>query len=189
MEAGTLWIYYLSSIRHRSLRYFLGHVSWAVYIRYLSGELIRRILLGGGPKEVWSKRATAEIAQAIEETNCVAKDGLVFEVDRDKGQTRWWTFAGLLANSQLADAFGSCGGRADNLTVTMSKALLPADIRTPLDTNMTGLGAPSVDHDDLVKFQECVPPQLLAEMLVSRTSDKEAVDATCTARMIFRDMT
>jgi ATP-dependent Lhr-like helicase len=170
----------------------IGRSRWLGEGQPLSYEMcqaIRRILLGGGPKEVWSKRATAEIAQALDETNCVAEDGLVFEVDRDKGQTRWWTFAGLLANSQLADAFASCGGRADNLTVTMSKALPPADIRTLLDTNMTGLGAPIVDHDDLVKFQECLPPQLLAEMLVSRTSDNEAVDATRTARMIFRDMT
>jgi hypothetical protein len=43
------------------------------------------------------------------------------------------------------------------------------------------------EYDDLVKFQEYVPAQLLVEMVESRTSDKEAVDASRTARVIFRD--
>ncbi len=168
----------------------VGHSRWLGESQPLSYEMcqaIRRILLGGGPKEQWSKRAATEIAQALEDANCVAQDAVVIEVDRAKGRTVWWTFAGLLANFELAGTFASCDSRPDNLSVTMGQAVLPQGFRKQLDVDSACLEPSEQDQDDLVKFQECLPAQLLTQMLASRSSDTQAVEATRTANLIFRD--
>src|SRR5258708_25034870 len=137
-------------------------------------QAVRRILLGDGPKEEWSRRAAAEIEQALEETNCVAQHGLVIEVEKDKGRTVWWTFAGLLANSQLAGAFISCGSSPDNLSITISQVILSAGFRQQFDVKSAGLETTILGEDDMVKFQDCVPAPLLAKMHKSRSTAKQA---------------
>ena len=155
-------------------------------LRYDMCQAIRRILLGGGPKERWSRRAVAEIAQILEETNCVAQDALVVEVDGDKGRTTWWTFAGLLANSHLAGAFATLGSRPDNLSITINQAVLPQDFPKQLEAELAGVEPARFDQADLPKFHECVPEQLLSQMQASRSSDPRAIEATMTARLTFR---
>jgi ATP-dependent helicase Lhr and Lhr-like helicase len=168
-----------------------GNSRWLGGSQPLSQEMcqaIRRTLLGGGPAERWSKRARAEMSQTIEETNCVAPDALVVEVDGDKDRTTWWTFAGLLANSQLAGAFASSGGRPDNLSITINRAAHPQDFKSQLKS---GLGWPEpakVDNDDLVKFHQCLPERLLSQIHASRSSDPQAVEASKVAKLLFRDM-
>jgi ATP-dependent Lhr-like helicase len=169
---------------------YIGRSRWLGESQPLSYQMcqaIRRILLGDGPKEEWSRRAAAEIEQALEESNCVAQNGLVIDVEKDKGRTVWWTFAGLLANSQLADAFISCGSRPDNLSITISQVILSARFRQQFDVKSAGLETARLGEDDLVKFQDCVPAPLLAKMHKCRSTDKQAVDATRAASMIFRD--
>lgn len=169
---------------------YIGRSRWlgdSQPLSYQMCQAIRRILLGDGPKDEWSRRAAAEIEQALEETNCVAQNGLVIEVEKDKGRTVWWTFAGLLANSQLAGAFISCGSRPDNLSITISQVIMSAGLRQQLDVKSAGLETTSLGEDDLVKFQDCVPAPLLAKMHKSRSTDKQAVDATLAATVIFRD--
>jgi ATP-dependent Lhr-like helicase len=157
-------------------------------LSYNMCQAIRRILLGNGPKEEWSRRAVVEIAQTLEETNSVAQDALVIEVDGDKGRTTWWTFAGLLANSQLAGAFAPFGSRPDNLSITINQAVLPRDFQKQLDAELAESESARFEQADLVKFQDCVPEQLLTQIQASRSSDPQAVEATRTARLIFRDM-
>jgi ATP-dependent helicase Lhr and Lhr-like helicase len=151
-------------------------------------QAIRRTLLGSGPAERWSKRARAEMSQTIEETNCVAPDALVVEVDADKGRTTWWTFAGLLANSQLAGAFASSGGRPDNLSITINRAAHPQDFKSQLESGSGSVEAVKVDDGDLVKFHECLPEHLLSQMNASRSTDPQAVEASKIAKLLFRDM-
>jgi ATP-dependent helicase Lhr and Lhr-like helicase len=168
----------------------IGRSRWLGESQPLSFEMcqaIRRILLGGGPKEKWSKRATAEIAQAIEETSCVADDGLVIEVDGDRGRTTWWTFAGLLANSQLARALAPFGSKPDNLSITINLPVPPRDFRKQVEDSLPSFEPTELDEADLVKFQECVPVPLLIQMQARRSRDLEAVDATRTAKLIFKD--
>ena len=171
---------------------YIGRSRWLGESQPLSYQMcqaVRRILLGAGPKEEWSKRAVTEINQTLAETDCVAENGLVVEAEKEKGRTIWWTFAGLLANSELAAAFTSCGGRPDNLSIRINQAVLPLDFRKQLEAEPAGLESFNLDQEYLVKFQECVPKQLLAQMQASRSSDKHAVEASRTASFIFRDMT
>jgi hypothetical protein len=119
----------------------------------------------------------------------VVQNGLVVEAEKEKGKTIWWTFAGLLANSELAAKFTSRGSRPDNLSIRISHAVLPPDFRKQLEAEPAGQEWFNLDQDYLVKFQECVPKQLLAQMQASRSSDKQAVEASRTASFIFRNMT
>lgn len=169
---------------------YIGRSRWLGESQPLSYEMcqaVRRILLGGEPKQDWSRRAAAEIKQVLEETSCVAQNGLVVEVEKDKNRTVWWTFAGLLANSQLAGAFTPCRSRQDNLSITIGEALLAPDLQKQLDVAAAGLEPPKLEHTDEVKFQECVPSQLLAQMRESRSSDLRVVKATLDTKLIFRD--
>jgi ATP-dependent Lhr-like helicase len=169
---------------------YIGRSRWLGESQPLSYQMcqaVRRILLGCGPKEERSKRAAAEIDQALEETNCVVQDGLVVEVEKDKGRTVWWTFAGLLANSQLAGTLTSCGSTADNLSITLSEVVPPVAFRRQLEVGSAGIEPSRLGQEDIVKFQECVPLQLLTQMQANRLSDNLAVEACRTAIMIFRE--
>ena len=169
---------------------YFGRSRWLGESQPLSYQMcqaVRRILLGGGSKREWSKRAAVEIDQALDEVNCVAHDGLVVEVDKENGRTVWWTFAGLLANSQLAGPFTSCGSRTDNLSITLSEAVDPVTFRRQPEISSVGMEPSRSGQEDVVKFQECVPPQLLTQMQANRSSDPQAFEACRTATMIFRE--
>jgi len=58
-----------------------------------------------------------------------------------------------------------------------------------LEMESAGLELFRSDLDSVVKFQECVPKQLLGQMQASRSSDMQPVRATRTAKLIFRDIT
>jgi ATP-dependent Lhr-like helicase len=156
-------------------------------LSYNMCQAIRRILLGKGPTEVWSKRATGEIAEAIENTNCVATDALVVGVDRDEGRTTWWTFAGLLANSQLARLFTPFGSRSDNLSITINRAVLMRDFQQLLDMDAPGPEPTKFEQQDYVKFQDCLPDHLLFQLEASRSHDPQAIEATRVAGLLFRN--
>ena len=169
---------------------YIGRSHWLGESQPLSYQMcqaVRRILLGGGSKGEWSKRAAVEIDQAREDANCVAPDALVVEVEKAKGRTVRWTFAGLLANSQLAGAFTPCGSRADNLSITLSAAVTPVTFRKQLEVGSAGIEPTRLDQEDFLKFQECVPVQLLTQMRANRSSNNPAVEACRTAIMIFRE--
>ena len=169
---------------------YIGRSRWLGESQPLSYQMcqaVRRILLGGGSKGEWSKRAAVEIDQAREDANCVAPDALVVEVEKAKGRTVRWTFAGLLANSQLAGAFTPCGSRADNLSITLSAAVTPVTFRKQLEVGSAGIEPTRLDQEDFLKFQECVPVQLLTQMRANRSSNNPAVEACRTAIMIFRE--
>lgn len=169
----------------------IGRSRWLGESRPLSYEYcqaIRRVLLGGRPTDILSKRAETEIARAIEESSCAVRGGLVVEVDREKDRTVWWTFAGLLANSQLAGAFTSCGTRQDNLAITIEKAVLPLEFRKHLDAASADVQPLILIEEEPVKFWECIPPQLLTQMQISRSSDQRAVEATRNANLTFREI-
>ena len=157
-------------------------------LRHEMCQAVRRTLLGNGPAENWSKRARAEICQTIEETECVAPDALVVEIDSDGDRTTWWTFAGLLGNSRLAGAFAQTGSRPDNLSITINRAVHPEDFQSQLGSELDAGTTAKLDPNALVKFHECLPDNLLLQMDATRSSDIRAVEASKTSRLLFRDL-
>ena len=157
-------------------------------LRYEMCQAIRQILLGNGPAENWSKRARAEMDQAIEEANCVAPDALVVEIDDERDRTTWWTFAGLLANSELAGAIVPSVSRPDNLSITISRAIHPQNFQSQIVSDLGAGTADKRDPDALVKFHECLPDSLLLKMEAIRASDPRALNASSVAKLLFRDV-
>jgi ATP-dependent Lhr-like helicase len=165
-----------------------GRSRWLGGSQPLSFEMcqaIRRVLLWGGPSEMWSRRAATEMAQTRDETTSVAADALVVEAERERGRTTWWTFAGLLANSVLSSAFDEMGTRFDNLSITINSALRPADMRERL--NAIAERAPRLDPSFETKFHDCLPEQLNMQMQNARLSDPRAVKLTRDASILYRD--
>ena len=166
-----------------------GRSRWLGESQPLSYEMcqaIRRILIGSGPKDAWSKRATTELARSIEESTCVAPDALVLEVERSKERTTWWTFAGLAANSELSCHFVGAGVRFDNFSITVSRALPLAVFRESLKAGALAKTVRPTEFVD-VKFQECVPEQLLRATQSARFNDLRAVKATERAPLLYRN--
>jgi ATP-dependent Lhr-like helicase len=163
-----------------------GRSRWLGDGRPLSYEMcqaIRRVLLGSEPG-CWSKRATEEVGRVQAESNFVARDGLVVLIDQEEGRTTWWTFAGLLANVEVAAQFKQVDAHADNLTVTMKRALRAMDFQHQFQEQ--GQQVPTFEQSGDLKFQDCLPDGLLDDMRRSRLRDVEAVDATKTAGRIYR---
>jgi ATP-dependent Lhr-like helicase len=168
----------------------LGRSRWLGESRPLSYDMcqaIRRILLGGGPKDTWSMRATAEIDFANEDATRVSSDALVVEVDREEDRTTWWTFAGLLANAQLASSFAAYGTTFDNLSITVSRALPPKDFQDRLQAPCNAPESTPADAADRVKFHECLPQQLLAAICRARSNDQRSVNLTRQAASLYRN--
>ncbi len=144
-------------------------------------QAIRRVLAGEPPGGELSKRATAALNGAREDFHWVKLDETSLVTER--GETRWWTFGGLLANSGLAAMLRRARvkvGEADNLAIRIEddgavanwdstmenlRAIPPEDIATPVDPKaLTQL-----------KFSDCLPRELASKELESRLTDRPAI--------------
>ena len=100
---------------------------------------------------------------------------LVRDVRNDGGT--WWTFAGLVANAQLATELGSVAGRADNFSIRVVDVEEGIkQIRSGLKTGAASMFKP-LRTDPPLKFEECLPTLLRHDVAMARTNDLPAVAA------------
>jgi ATP-dependent Lhr-like helicase len=105
-----------------------------------------------------------------------------------RGNQRWWTFAGLRANVELADRLGdlSRGNRSrDNLSIGLASGITAARLDSELRSlrHAEGVQAREYTVRELPKFAECLPPDLAASTVATRYADAESVN-TCLAEPI-----
>jgi len=98
----------------------------------------------------------------------------------DDGEAIWWTFAGLLANSQLACALEEASGLVctpSNLSVGIEGIPKQCDIDAVLDLPAPlPLPRATIDqYQKSVKFIESLPDALQAELVMSRLKDDDAI--------------
>ena len=98
---------------------------------------------------------------------------------QEHGNIQWWTFAGGIANTLLADSLkATCSASGDNFCVrfpspasvdAVSEALdlLSVEATTPI---------PNPDAIENLKFSECLPPKLAVEVFLDRFSDPVGVE-------------
>lgn len=147
-------------------------------VRFEIARSIAAVLGGDEPGCAMTKRATEMLTTLRDEFSWVRPEETTVVLENDR--VRWWTFAGVRANTQLA------GLREARATATSRDRNLAVDIEEPADADVIVDQLHAVDLTtvpifldprvvDSVKFRECVPPQLIERMLQERWRDPEAL--------------
>ena len=132
-----------------------------------------------------SKRATGRL-QELQVDYGWLKAGETSLVQEDS-VTRWWTFAGALANGVLANALrdGGCKSTFDDFSLNLGTTRR-ADAAVSLARETAGQTAPAIPSEGVeglsnsIKFISCVPPPLRYRMVSARQVPREDVAAVVT---------
>lgn len=161
-----------------------GRSRWIGEGQFLSFHVcraIRRILAAEKAAPCWSKRATAQIGEIRLEFPWVSPNQTTL-VQRANGEVQWWTFVGGLANSPVGDHLGnSSKAKADNLAIRFSGTVKLTDVESLIASRMKPQVRPAPNQEVLsnLKFGECLPPSLAAEVFAARFTDPEAIANLC----------
>jgi ATP-dependent Lhr-like helicase len=170
---------------------------WSGSPRFLSFDLmqkIRALLLSDDVDDAWSARARETIAGLRAEHGFLRELGPAPLIEGAREIT-WWTHAGGRANSLLArlieaELGGKCVVRNESLTCKEKAGESGAALRTLLH-DLARDGRPNLEDarrlapeaSRVSKFESCLPPALLAELVADDVFDVEA------ARSIVRSAT
>jgi ATP-dependent helicase Lhr and Lhr-like helicase len=176
------------------------HIDWRQHVAYVEPEVmeekgrsrwpgsggalhfelcraVRRVLTGVDPKAEISARARRALDEAREPFPWLDDTSTVV-VRSGSAAPRWWTFSGYRVNSALArlSAVGN-GARASDTGIALGGR---ADL-TKLEREVRRLStegasvwpkapiAPEMARE--LKFEKCLPPELVSEMLAARVDD------------------
>jgi hypothetical protein len=95
-----------------------------------------------------------------------------------KGEVRWWTFAGGIANTLLSQHLKRYGESvADNVSIKLDGALpveaIQDDLRSLTPDQIEHI--PDAKTIENLKFSEALPRALAEEVFCSRFNDEEAI--------------
>ena len=109
-------------------------------------QSIRRILASDEDDPAWSHRAVQQFTELRDEHPWVSADATSL-VQLPNGQIRWWTFAGGIANTLLADTLKPhCDVKSDNLSLSFPTASSVDDGCRTDRRSSTGFRAPDPEH-------------------------------------------
>jgi ATP-dependent Lhr-like helicase len=159
-------------------------------LRYSLCQAIQRVLAGEEPGAILSKRGEEQLAQTRSEFPWLTGESTHL-VRSSNDRLLWWTFAGLFANSAIAEAIRGHNvqvGKVDNFVIALG-ADTPRD---RLDTTLKEVRAleaktlrtPVSDRAvSELKFSECLPDALARKVLSERLTDVPACGPprTCVA--------
>ncbi len=169
-------------------------------LSYALTAAMREVLLDGQlPGVELSRRAIDRLAGVREEMRAtVSSDGLV--VARwDRGQVRWWTWAGARANGVVAAALAAVDSglvdeldrydnryiklRGDPTVGRLRQALVSA--RAAFGDDLSGIAVPVSDEAlRQLKFAELLPPELAVATLSARAADTAGAAAVADAGVV-----
>ena len=142
---------------------------------------VRRVLTEGRLDVELTRRASARLDGIRDDFSWIDATGTA--VVRDPaGAARWWTFAGLRANTTLGQLIGplrQSRSREENLAIRLADGATVEDLKSRLgDADATGNVVPVTDAAvDSLKFSACLPRELAVRALRARGSDPGAVRA------------
>jgi ATP-dependent Lhr-like helicase len=147
------------------------------FLGYRVCQAIREILAGDEAEPIWSRRAVARMGELREEFPWVRTDSTALVRGTD-GEVRWWTFAGGVANTILAQQLKRWGeAKADNISLTI-EGEPPID---EVNADLAGLASQDISPEpDLraienLKFSEALPRSLADQVFCARFNDPDAV--------------
>lgn len=160
-----------------------GKSRWRGDARALNAVLcrgIRSVVAGADIPATLTRRGESELA-SMRERFWWAADGETAVV-RDGNDVRWWTFAGLRANAQLAEQLGDLtrGTRShDNLSIQLTDGTSARDVgdrvRQMRDVAAAPFAWPESARDVRPKFTECLPEGVARTMLAARAGDPRSL--------------
>jgi ATP-dependent helicase Lhr and Lhr-like helicase len=163
-----------------------GKSRWLGEGKFLSHQVcqeIREVLASDHVDPSWSRRAGCRIAENRDEFSWVKNDSTALVHDL-KGELRWWTFAGGVANRLLSlhlEGYGAMS--ADNVSIKFD----PDMSIEALQDYLSLLSVEQIETDpdpkaiENLKFSETLPRTLSDEVFCSRFSDEEAI------RLVLRE--
>jgi ATP-dependent helicase Lhr and Lhr-like helicase len=140
-------------------------------------QSIRRVLSTDESDPSWSNRAIVQFAEIRNEFPWISVDSTSI-VMQPNGELRWWTFAGGIANTLLADALKPhCDVKGDNLSLVFPEVTSLGQIAALIDklTTETAKPIPNSEAMGNLKFSECLPDKLSADVFTSRFNDRMGV--------------
>ena len=145
---------------------------------------IRRVLDDGTLDIELSRRARTKLVEMRQHFSWV--DTTATAIVRDTaGASRWWTFAGLRANTMLGELIGTHRlptAREENLSIRLQDGTGAEDLKSRLDqvdAEAQEAVFPVTDEAvEALKFSACLPRELAERTLRARNSDGPAA-STC----------
>lgn len=152
------------------------------FLSYRICQSIKRILATDTNEDYWSQRATAAMGEVRNDYPWVAL-GSTAVLRHANGETRWWTFAGGVANTLIGGHLKAVTDTtADNLAIRFRGA----DALDGIEELLAGIDPPAIepspdaDAIDGLKFAEALPAGLAAEVFCARFADAQAVNGALT---------
>lgn len=150
---------------------------------------VQRVLHDGELDAQLTQRATQRLEELRDEFAWVEPNETA--VVRDgQGDVRWWTFAGLRANTVLGEAIGPLrtpGARAANLFIGLQDQATAVQVEAVLRQAEATADAPLLPVSDealeSLKFAECLPLAVAQQTLRARLADPDAVRVCCRERV------
>jgi ATP-dependent Lhr-like helicase len=154
-------------------------------LRYSLCQAIQRVLAGEEPGVPCSKRAEEQLVKTRTDFTWLTP-ATTHVVRHSNERLLWWTFAGLYANSAIAQAIREQNvsvGKVDNFVIALDSgtpvAPLESAISGVLALDAAVLTTPVSDRAvSELKFSECLPTELARKVLSQRMTDAPAVVAT-----------
>ena len=140
----------------------------------------------------WSNRARQTMESMRAEYGFLhAGQDVVFH-NRQNNETRWFTFAGGVVNTALADAVRACGMNEASSSDFLLKITGAAGARSLVDRVRQKTGDEIVtsfivseEFMEKLKFYECLPKTMVQELLRGRMLNHEDIQATLGRRTII----
>ena len=154
-------------------------------LRHSLCQAIQRVLAGEEPGATLSKRGEEQLIQTRSEFPWLTSESTHL-VRSGNDRLLWWTFAGLFANSAIAEAMRGHNvqvGKVDNFAIALDtdtpREELDLALKEVRALDGTLLRTPVSDRAvSELKFSECLPGPLARKVLSERMTDVPATVAT-----------
>lgn len=165
----------------------IGRSRWLSDGRLLSEAVcqsVRSILASGEEDASWSKRAKIRFKELRDDYSWVSTDSTSL-VEEQSGEVHWWTFAGGVANTMLADSIESLDSiKHNNLELIFPSSISIEDVARLIDRldAVNVRATPDQETIESLKFSECLSYETAAEVFISRFDDRESVRRALTQK-------
>ena len=183
-------VVYVKATREKGRSRWIGS---GIPLRFELCRAIQQVLEEGELDVELSSRARSKLDEICEDFSWVDTTG-TFVVRDATDVNRWWTFAGLRANTTLGELIGGLRpdtSREENLSIRLVDGTGAEDLKRQLDHVAVEAKErifPITDEAlESLKFSVCLPRELANRTLQKRGADPEAV-AKC-LREPIRDIT